>query len=744
MDKYEHFRQFISSFIDGPNAQAIIETLADDQERLQNLTIAVTNQLTISTAEGVYLDKRLADKGISRPPELGMSDLAFRKMGIQITAQKQLTGLIHTILETFYGEETVRANITNTQPGPYNLEDGMELWFELEDGETRVVSFAATDFRNINAATPGEVADVITRFVRTQNLTAFANTITNLDTGNEYVRIFGGAKGPYSTVSVTGGEANTRLQFPNVRGTDLAVNDTAWEVTRTVGSTLRFRWVGNSKPALNAIFPGDSVMIYGNNFSAFELDGTFLVSNVRPPLIGPDLDAGWFEIENEAFSGLRSTFPGTSPPANIPPDIYYSYTVLQSSWFDLMFIKPVKALPNRQARYALAWEPRGDLLRIYMPATTGIVARGIKGATHLHLLKKAGDLNGSFGSVSDEALAVEVVSDRIIRYPQQGFDNYASGGLFSWGISNIEIDYVRREQYVTTIFCKTAHGLPVTLDSYGRSISLTVCSVAVAIMATDDIVNTFPGAYILDPTAPYTVRSEYVVSRQKVFAGSTLTTLEVDGILPNEPGSLLFDLNKDSQEGPIRYVGVQAQNAPNVVNLVTISQSGLSITCTTDAPHGAVPGSQVVISGTTYFNGVFVVGSVPNPTTLVAIALAPQVASQVGVGTLSVLVENLRSTILLDPSNRYAHDHLIGADLTLMSDRNAYLPSKDGSDYGTYITGVAEGRVFAEKVINDITALGINIEIIIVYPSDIGLANQGGSSDVLISGHSDKTFVWGI
>jgi len=38
MDKYEHFRQFIAEFIQGPNSEAMIQTLADEQGRLDKLS----------------------------------------------------------------------------------------------------------------------------------------------------------------------------------------------------------------------------------------------------------------------------------------------------------------------------------------------------------------------------------------------------------------------------------------------------------------------------------------------------------------------------------------------------------------------------------------------------------------------------------------------------------------------------------------------------------------------------------
>jgi hypothetical protein len=104
----------------------------------------------------------------------------------------------------------------------------------------------------------------------------------------------------------------------------------------------------------------------------------------------------------------------------------------------------------------------------------------------------------------------------------------------------------------------------------------------------------------------------------------------------------------------------------------------------------------------------------------------------------------LRSTLLLDPSNDFKFNHDIGADINLISAKNAYQPAQDGSDYPMYVTGVAEGQVYAEDIIRKVTALGINLEIIIIYPSDIGLGNQGGSSDPDAAVTSDKVWVWGV
>jgi hypothetical protein len=81
--------------------------------------------------------------------------------------------------------------------------------------------------------------------------------------------------------------------------------------------------------------------------------------------------------------------------------------------------------------------------------------------------------------------------------------------------------------------------------------------------------------------------------------------------------------------------------------------------------------------------------------------------------------------------------------VTLLSDTKAYEPRPDGSDYGVYLTGTADGRNFAQELIESITAAGINLQIIIIYPSDIGLGNEGGSDSILKPPTSDKVNVWG-
>ena len=885
-DLLRHF----SSFLEGPNFDALISTLADEVEKLEDLSIAVTDQLTISTASGVYLDKKLSDVGITRPPELGMSDFSFRQMGIAITARKQIPILIHKILETFYGTAAVRAYITSDQAEPYNLnpgsDSGMELFLALEDDVQIEVVFNASDFVDINAATAAEVAAVITRVLRTRGYNGFAQAETDITSNQTFVRVFGGANGPYSSVTILGGEAQTKLRFPVIRPTEVASGDTAWQVTRTVGTTLRFRWNGNSKPALEQVKPGDVVMIYGTNFKGFELDGTFKITDVRPAVTSPDLDAGWFEIDNPDFGGLKSTIPGALPAPNVPPDTFFSFSPIQISNDDLVFMLARRSLPNSKARYALAYETGGNNLKIYLPATTGVVSRGIPGGSYLHVGKDENTFNGSFGNaqagidandgqeitevvftgdtggdlaglyffipifqgqlgvwysvggspaapppnialysnfdvqvdivsgdtpadvatktkaaldltgffqsvvididgftttitdavagprspdavaatapfgisviqqgsfiyndLGDQAFAekLQVISSNAVAFKQSGYDMSGTGGTASFdGNPAIAIRRIYRENFRTVVVTEEPHGLTFYEGPLGGTLTDSVVTISAEGVGTDPESpnNLWPGPYAVDPTANYSLRSEFVTTRERIFAGSALSTVLVDGILPQGPGSFWLDLNKDSEEGPFRYIGVQSSSEPITVNIASITQSGTSVTVNTEDGHGAVPGSQIQINGTVDFDGIYTVGSVPNALTIKATSGISQTAVNVS-GTCSVIVDGLRSTITLDPSNSFAYNHGIGADMTLISASSAYTPAKDGTDYPFYITGTAQGRIFAEEIIEQVSALGFNLNIVIVYPSDRGLGNEGGSNSLLDPPTSDKVYVWG-
>jgi hypothetical protein len=795
LDNKSWIRQYISSFLRGQNADALLDSFADEHGRMNDLTVAVTDSLTISTASGEYLDKRLSDLGITRPSELGVSDDAFRKLGIAINAQKQITDVIHTVLETFFGEETVRAMVQSTLPEPYALQDQDELWIELEDEEIFKIPFKSTDFVNINEASAQEVSDVITRYFRSQGIKAYATSYREITTRENYVRLFGSARGPYSMVRIQGGRAQTIISFPTVRPTELTNNDTIWQITRTTGSTFRFRWYGGSKPALNTLMPDDKALIYGPQFESTALiSGTFVVTNIRPAGSLPSLTSGYFEVEIPDLAGLRSTPAGILPPANTLTDTY-SYLITQAEYEDLKFFQPKKNTPYQQQRYALAFETASNLLKIYLPATTKVVKRDLIGSAHLHMLYDDTDFDSTFGSFLDgDQNRMVVVSDRAIKFHQDGYDNQGTGGTATFNTLvtpftyTKAIDYVTRENGYTTVFFKETHGLTTikwsptanyvvddevyyngaiykalqnngllstvktpsnnldyweyvqpSLDYANATVTLDV-----GFVETDDPDNQYLGSYLVDPTAPYTLKNEHVASREMIRAGEQRRTVFCDGVIPNESGILLFGLNTDQQEGPVKYYGSQSVNTPAAVDIASASQNGYTITVVTTAPHGVTESSQVAIAGTsTIMDGVWEVSSVLTATTYQATSLTSGTASVSGVGTSTLLLGDSATTIILDPSYNFKYDHGIGTDISVLSSPQAYEPDPSGADYGFYITGTSEGRVFAEDLITQITALGIKLEIIVLYPGDRGLGNEQYDTDSTNPPVSDIVWVYG-
>lgn len=774
MTPLEQLRQYMSDYVDGKNVNGILFGFGQGVQILQKNSVAVTDQLTVSTATGKFLDLRFGDLGVTRPSDLGMSDFSFRDLGITITAAKQIPEVIHAVLEIFYGPDAVRAFSVSGRPEPYDLSNDADLLLKFEDGSTKTIVFKPEQFDNPQQATAQEAVNAINGYLRQLSVNAIAAVQTDFATGEQYVKIYGAAKGPYSLVQVWGGVAQVRFEFPSMRDTSLPSNTTTWQITKNNETSLRFRWDSGPEPRLDQVLIGDRVLIYGAPFLQADPDlvGTFTVTNVRPTQGVPSYDTGWFEVEAQV-PGLKNSTPDVAPPSNTPGNVY-SYTVNQVAYDDLKFYLARLNVPYAQSRYALAFEPAPSLLRVYLPATTNIIERGLVGGAHAHFAYPATEFNGAHGHISEQSLQLEIVNEYTLRYFQDKADNEGSGGTMSYGMTSKVVDRVYREASYTYIVTTTPHGItgdyqwnsavdyapgdtailnsrlwtaavasgpsnggPVIpyagvnawVDS-GAAVNRTgvVVQLVVDNVQEDDQANPFLGPYTWDTQGTYTLASVSGATREVIKQGDQKPLLFVNGEFPNQEGYLLFNLNEDTQEGPVRYLVAQKQIGDTSVAIAEISRISGVVTVSTQAPHGAVVGSTVVISGTANFDGTYQVESVPSDSVYTFQAGAGDVAEQAGT-SVTVLDQSI-SLLSLDPSYRFKYRHELLSSVSLLESNVAYTPEIDGRDFSMYLTGTADARIFCQQIIQDIVALGINMEVIIIYPDDEGLGNAGDGTDL--------------
>src|SRR5271170_3010920 len=114
-------RNFLNPTITGNFANALIGSLAAGDDPNVQLTAAVQDQVFIATATGQYLEVLFARLGIVKPPETGIDDNTFRSLGVTITNNKLVTNVFLDILEDFYGQDAVSANVNSTSFQPFNL-----------------------------------------------------------------------------------------------------------------------------------------------------------------------------------------------------------------------------------------------------------------------------------------------------------------------------------------------------------------------------------------------------------------------------------------------------------------------------------------------------------------------------------------------------------------------------------------------------------------------------------------------
>jgi hypothetical protein len=353
-EEYKKLRAYLNKSIRGANVDAILKSVASGPLHLVQNVEAVNDSLYIVSAQGRYLDQRTADKGLTRPPEVGLSDDVYRDIAIEVTNRKQVRDLILQLLRVVYGESFTRATSPSSAFGPYSLENNDSLIIKFDGTDPVQVTFFQDQFQDIAAATAQEVADAITRSISRAGRKGSA--FVEISEAGEKVVLISDSDGTSSSVQVLGGKAQNILRFEEIRQTT-ADSSTQWQVSQQPGGRIRFTWVGGVGPGIGKVFKNDYVNIYGNSFDILNR-GTYTVVEA----VGGEINQSYFEIENP--NGINETVTSNSASA-------------------ILFYNPKTRTILSNEKYATVFQTTPRTLEIFLPATTRVVRRDRRGAAHV-------------------------------------------------------------------------------------------------------------------------------------------------------------------------------------------------------------------------------------------------------------------------------------------------------------------------------------------------------------------------
>lgn len=352
-EQFQQLRRLLTPSIRGEKTNAVLEAIAAGMEKLVYNVEAVNEQVYIVSASKQYLDALLANKNLTRPPEIGLTDDVFRELGVEVTNRKQVRDLVHSIIKIMYGYEYIQAFSDTTFAEPFSLADGDNLILSFDGQESFDITFSSGDFASIANATAQEVADAITKGIKNRGKTGSA-VVKNEGLGNQ-VSVVSNTMGASSSVTVLGGKAQNVLKFPSIRNTS-ALATTQWSFS-SVGGNVRMTWVGGPNPSLGRVRKNDYVNIYGIGFDSRN-KGTFTITKVY----GGGVGSSYVEFKNPAFK---------------------IETVSQGTELGVMFFNPKTRRTNSNVMYASVYQTQSKILQIFIPATTKVVRRNRIGAAHV-------------------------------------------------------------------------------------------------------------------------------------------------------------------------------------------------------------------------------------------------------------------------------------------------------------------------------------------------------------------------
>lgn len=581
------------------NWKALIEAIGQNDESVAFLIEQVKNEVFLKTSSGIYLERNGSNFGVPKPEGVAISDEKYREyVPIMSYYPKQIASTIGKLLQLFFSEEYTNAYIETLNSAPYNLSDGYDLSYVVDNYKQEHVIFESNDFLDITNATAEEVVAVINRSVKH----SFANVIEdNINKGNKYIRIYTNTIGREGFIEINGGVSNIFMHFEGFNVNAGNGTDTEWNITK-VGDLMKYKYIGNMTPDLYKVEAGD------------------LIASIIPG------NMGCFEIERVDLGDQSVFFRNPFGTAIV------SYT--QSSSNEVKFIKPYRSNVYKRLTRALMWEINPNEFKIEIPTSPSIMNKKLQGAIHLNGMASKVDnipsnttleLNNIDGWENTGTFTAEwvvkipnqyvtatgsVEEDPTLTKTKRSFKEtiYSYNGIIGNILQNISPnlpDESKSLNYAIVSGVRSSYSVTLELSSPPNDISIgdqicvagsgaldgtfTVSNILTTpdrILYTDyrandsttsgyvlmDVpgldasghiiyqrsassVDTFLGAYIYDTTYPYTLRSEEDSLQLSVGLGEKTKIIKTSGLgsLPNNEGYLVFEYGTDKEEGPVKY-----------------------------------------------------------------------------------------------------------------------------------------------------------------------------------------------
>jgi hypothetical protein len=533
--EYKRLRSYLNPYIKGKNTEAILTALASGSSSyLINNVRAVNDMLYITTAAGDYLDQRLADFGITRPPAIGLSDEVFSQIGIQVKNRKQVRDLINNLLDAIFGDEFVRASNSASQFEPYALTSGDTLIINFDEANTVTVTFSSNDFENIAQAKAQEVADAITKSLRNQG---FSGTAIEKNDGNgPYVEILSDTIGPISSVTVLGGSAQNQLKFPEVVPAGGNAS-TQWTLSLQPGGIVRFTWTGGANPQLGRVSDGNYVNIFGGGFASSANQGSYTITKA----VGGVAGVSYFEVENPLGT------PGV---------------IVQGLDNAVSFYNPVRQTNASRTSYAAVYQVQSRVLQVFIPAATKVIRRNRVGSAHLHDAP-----NGVFTFMAQPSSGdvFDITSTQSLRagsdFPIGGTIEATALNFVAalqndiGGIDPIAGNDDKGNVIVTIWNDSTANTLTITYTGSADVLASGPLGDPTSLVAGQS------GPYMYDTTQPFVVSNVgSILSGDLDGTMSRVFEVEDSSQFPDDIGYLIFGYGTENQEGPVPYIARPSDN----------------------------------------------------------------------------------------------------------------------------------------------------------------------------------------